>query len=95
MDRVKKTIDGMDRDILRFLYGDGDPAPKTGNQIAKRINLSPPAVFPRLKNLQAHGIIKSLSMGSLRKFERTFGTNKVNIKAPSKILWSLDLRRRK
>jgi DNA-binding Lrp family transcriptional regulator len=94
-DRIKKRIDGMDRDILRFLYGDGIPKPRTTHQISKRVNLSPPAVSPRLKNLQSQGIVKPFSIGKSRNFQRTFGKTKVNIKAPSKIFWGLDIKKRK
>jgi DNA-binding Lrp family transcriptional regulator len=94
--RKKKQIDGMDRDILRFLYGN-HPQPKTSNEIARRVNLTPPAIFPRLKNLQSQGIVKQKEIGGLRKFERNFGVSKksTKVQAPSKIFWGLDIRPKK
>lgn len=77
--RKKRIIDGMDREILRTLVNRA--VPPTSRQIAKQINLSPPAIFPRLRNLQNQGIVKQVDCGAMRK--------KTN--APSRICWGLDL----
>jgi DNA-binding Lrp family transcriptional regulator len=56
---IKKTdvygLDDADRRILRILQTDGNAGIKV---IAKRINLSPPAVHVRLKRLESKGYIQ-------------------------------------
>lgn len=79
--RKKKIIDGMDREILRTLIA--RPIPPTSNQIARQVNLSSPAIFPRLRNLQLQGIIKQMNCGAMRK----------KINAPSKICWGIDIKK--
>ena len=87
-----RIIDGKDREILRFMYNANRPL--SGNQIAKKINISPPAIKPRLEGLMSHGILKKMSVGQPRIFQRDFKTKKaVNIKAASKILWWLNLKK--
>jgi len=54
--RKKKSIDGMDREILRFLYNDGDYREASGAIISKYVKLSPPAIKPRLMNLNMKGL---------------------------------------
>ena len=87
-----RIIDSKDRAILRFMYSANRPL--SGNQIAKKINISPPAIRPRLEGLMSHGILKKMSVGQPRIFQRDFKTKKaVNIKAASKILWGLNLKK--
>ena len=81
--RKKKLIDGMDRDILRFLVG--STIPPTSRQIAQRVNISGSAVLPRLDNLKSQGIVKQVKCGTIRR----------KTKAPSKICWGLDLKKKK
>lgn len=81
----------MDREILRFLYGD-KAIPKTTRQIARRINITPPAVKPRLVNLKRMGVVKRVRDGDTRTFSRKFGNKRVKISSPSKIFWGLDLK---
>ena len=57
----------------------------TGNQIAMKVNLSAPAIKPRLINLQRKGIVKPLKIGGMRSLGK-------KIKAPSRIFWGLDLK---
>lgn len=94
--RKKRTIDGTDREILRILHGARRPL--TGSNIAKRINYSPSAIKPRLTNLKLKGILKPVKIGGLRSFNRTFKSPKrtftKTIKAPSSILWGLDIKKR-
>lgn len=89
----KKPIDSIDRAILRFM--NGARRDLSGNQIAKKVYLSPPAIRPRLNNLQRQGIIKPIKIGNPRVFSRNFPKKVIRIKAPSKILWNLDLRKKK
>lgn len=77
--RKKTIIDGMDREILRFLVN--TKIPPTSRQIAQRINLSGAAILPRLDNLKSQGIIRKVNCGAIRK----------KINAPSRICWDLDL----
>ncbi len=101
--RKKTTIDSIDRAILRDLR---DSRRKlSGNQIAKKVNLSASAIAPRLNNLKNKGIIKPFSVSGMRKFERTFKikipnskktkTRKVNIQTPRSRLWVLDIKNTK
>lgn len=92
--RKKKSIDGMDREILRVIYNNR-PQTISEAHIAKCVNLSPPAIKPRLINLKNHGIIKQFKCGNMRSFERTFNKQVRKIFAPSKICWGLDLKKRK
>jgi DNA-binding Lrp family transcriptional regulator len=86
--RKKKTIDGMDREILRRIH----QAQKalTSRQIANKVNLSGSAILPRLQNLRLQGILKANPTG-MRRFERTFDKKSVKIKAPRSIFWELDI----
>lgn len=79
----KRLVDSVDREILRFMYSANRPI--TGNQISKKVNLSPPAIKPRLLNLQRQGIVKTISTGELRTLRK-------KVKAPSRIFWGLDLK---
>ncbi len=88
--RKKKTLDGIDREILRVLYY---RRPLASRQIAKYIGLSTPAIFPRLNNLRLKGIIKVSRVYGLRIFERTFGNKVRKIKSPQSIFWDLDLKK--
>jgi len=91
--RKKTTIDGMDRDILRHM--NLIKRNLTGNQIAKKVGLSPSALRPRLDNLKNKGIIKTMKHTGVRTFTRPFMTKKgiiqKKIKAPSSIFWGIDL----
>ncbi|MBI4017238.1 MAG: hypothetical protein HY363_06120 [Candidatus Aenigmarchaeota archaeon] len=89
----KFLFDSKDRDILRLLYG--AKRPLTSNAIAQRIQLTPPAIKPRLVNLQHQGIIRPIKIGALRTFERKFSKGIISITAPSKIFWTLNLKKRK
>lgn len=99
--KKKKPIDSRDRDILRLLKGANRPL--SANQIANRIDLSPPAIKPRLKSLESKGILKKFSEGKPRVFNRIFPENKklqlpernIKITSPSKTLWKLDLKPKK
>lgn len=91
--RKKKTIDGTDREILRFLdrrY----PGTASGALVAKSVDLTSSAIAPRLDNLKTQGIIKPKEIQGLRTFNRTFPNKKnpVKIKAPRSILWGLDFK---
>ena len=91
--RKKRTIDGIDRDVLRFLMKT-NRAP-TSRKIAQTVSLSGASIMPRLNNLASQGIIKEVKCGKLRTFDRKFGSKSVKIKAPSMKCWSLDLKKRK
>ena len=82
----RKSIDSIDKDILRFMYGAKRPV--SGSQIAKRISISSPTIRPHLNKLQLKGIVKPFHIGKVRRINKT-------VKAPSKILWGLDLKKRK
>ena len=98
--RKKTIIDSVDREILRGLRDSRRNL--SGNQIAKKINLSASAIAPRLNNLKDMGIIKPFSISGMRNFERTFDIKipnskktkirKVNIQTPRSRLWGLDLK---
>jgi len=94
--RKKKTLDGVDRDILRTLYN-RHPETISGSAIARRVDLTSSAISPRLRNLQTKGIIKPIDIQGLRIFNRIFPNKKipVKIKAPRSILWGLDLIKQK
>ncbi len=94
MIRKKRIIDSTDRGILRVLHSSNNRG-ISGSFIAKKVNLTPPAIKPRLVNLQLKGIIKPLSTGGLRSFDRIFTKKLVKIQAPSKILWGLDIETKK
>jgi DNA-binding Lrp family transcriptional regulator len=90
MNRKKKKLDGIDREILRVLYL---RRPLPSRQIARFVGLSTPAIFPRLKNLKSEGIIKISRIYGIRIFERNFGNKNVKIKSPQSIFWDLDLKK--
>ena len=79
----KKRIDAVDREILRLMRGSRRGI--SGNQIARRVNLSAPAIRPRLNNLQRQGIVRQILTGRNRLIHS-------NLKAPSKILWNIDFK---
>ena len=81
--KKKRLVDSVDREILRFMYSANRPT--TGNQISKKVNLSPPAIKPRLMNLQRQGIIKTTKIGQMRSLRK-------KVKVPSRIFWGLDLK---
>jgi len=93
--RKKKTLDGIDRDILRTLIKTNRQL--SSRQIAQKVNLSGASIMPRLNNLKTKGIIKPKKIQGLREFERKFkGHSKpVKIKAPRSILWGIDFMRKK
>ncbi len=86
VERKKKLIDGMDRDILRSILQSRREL--TSRQIGKKVKLSNSSIIPRLNNLMAHGILKNKKLG-MREIQRK-GSDK-KIKAPRSILWDLDL----
>ena len=87
--RKKKTIDGMDRSILRSI--NSSRRSLSSRQIAKNVNMSSSAILVRLNNLRVRGILKSKAQG-IRKFNRTFSNNKTRtIKAPRSIYWDIDI----
>ncbi len=97
-ERKKKTIDGTDREILRFMNKANRPL--SGNQLAKNVNIAPSAIRPRLNNLQGKGIVKPISIGMVRSFERDFKLSKgktitKRINAPTSIKWKLDILKKK
>ena len=91
--KKKRPIDSRDREILRLLHA--AKRPLSGHQIAKKINLSPPAIKPRLNSLQAKGILKKVNQGKNRIFKRTFGLKTKTIIAPSRIQWKIDMIKKK
>ena len=91
--KKRRIIDSRDREILRLL--NNARRPMSGFQIAKRINLSPPAIRPRLNNLRSMGIVKPSKQFGMRIFKRQFPNEIKIIKAPSKILWELDLKKKR
>ncbi len=84
--KKKRLVDSTDKEILRFMY-DANKINRqiTGNQIAKKINLSAPAIKPRLLNLQRQGIVKPISTGKMRLLGK-------RTKAPSRIFWGIDFK---
>ena len=90
--RKKKTIDGMDREILRKIANASRSL--TSRQIAQRVSLSGSAILPRLRNLKLQGILKDRPTG-LRKFDRTFKKSQVKFKAPRSIFWDIDFKKEK
>lgn len=54
-DSLDKTLDELDRALLRELQIDGRIA---NVELARRVNLSPPATHARLKRLEADGVIQ-------------------------------------
>jgi len=94
--RKKKTIDGMDRTIIRSI--NNSRRNLSSRQIAKKVNLSPSAISPRLNNLKSQGIIKPTKIAGMRTFNRTFkikGQKKLvtkKIKAPRSIHWGINLK---
>lgn len=81
----------MDREILRTLFT--SKRNLTGNQIAKKVNLSPSAIRPRLNNLRNKKIIKDMETAGMRTFKRKFGSKSVRIRAPRSISWGIDLKK--
>jgi len=88
--RKKISIDGIDRDIIRVLDSAG--VPLTSSEIARSVNMSPPAIMPRLINLKKKGIIKPVELGGMRTFERKFGNETKTIESRSSIAWELDVK---
>lgn len=75
-------LDITDRQILKFLLDAQRPV--TGNQVSKRIKLTPPAVNERLKDLYKRGYVKKIHVGKDRVYKRDGKT----IRAPSKVAWA-------
>lgn len=94
--RKKKTIDGMDRAILRSIHGSRRSL--SSRQIAQKVKLSPSAISPRLMNLKSQGIIMPTKIMGIRTFKRTFKIKGIKnpvtrtIKAPRSILWGINLK---
>ena len=86
--RKKRELDGIDREILRLLYG---YSPLVSSKIAKCVGLSASAIAPRLNSLKEQGIIKYSKVSGTRKFKRDFGGKKVKINSPRSIFWEIDL----
>ena len=97
--RKKKTIDGMDRAILRSIHRSRRNL--SSRQIALKNGISPSAISPRLNNLKSQGIIKPTKITGMRSFSRTFKIKgKKNlvtrrIRAPRSIHWGINLDKRK
>jgi DNA-binding Lrp family transcriptional regulator len=93
--RKKKTIDAVDREILRNMYYTNRNM--SGNQLAKKLNISGSTIAPRLNNLKSMGIVKPVEVKGMRSFNRSFvGIPKpVRINAPRSILWGLDIKKPK
>ncbi len=93
--RKKKTIDGVDRAILRSIHGSRRNL--SNRQIATKVGLSPSAISPRLNNLKSQGIIKPTKIEGMRIFKRTFKIKGVKnpvtktIRAPRSIHWGINL----
>jgi DNA-binding Lrp family transcriptional regulator len=94
--RKKKTIDGMDRAILRSIYDSRRSL--SGATIARRVNLSPSAIAQRLINLKTKGIIIPTKITGVRTFKRTFQIKGIKkpvtrtIRAPRSIMWGINLK---
>jgi len=94
--RKKKTIDGMDRAIIRSIHSSRRSL--SGRQIAQKVKLSPSAISPRLNNLKSQGIIMPTKITGTRTFKRTFKIKGIKtpvvrtIRAPRSILWGIDLK---
>ncbi len=89
--RKKKTIDGMDREILRSLSRRGRVL--SGRQIAHKVNLSPSAIAPRLNNLKSHGYVKKMIVQKTRVLDRKIGGKIIKVRAPRTIFWGIDLKK--
>ncbi len=89
-ERKKRELDGIDREVLRVLYKNGE---LVSSRIAGLVGLSPAAIFPRLKNLEKKGIIIPSKISGERVFRRSFGNKKKTIKAPRSIYWKIDLKK--
>jgi len=91
----KRIVDSKDREILRYMNNANRAV--SGLSISKAISISPPAIKPRLNNLHKQGIIKPIKKGGERIFDRTFKniSKPITIKAPSKILWGLDIKKKR
>lgn len=86
-------IDSRDRDMLRLLKSRSRPM--TGNQIAKRIHLSPASVNTRLADLKRKGIVKKAEIKGTRVLDRKMHGKMVRVRAPRSVSWDLDLVKRK
>ncbi len=82
----KRYVDSVDRGIIRLLYRGNRPM--TGHQISRKIGLTAPAINSRLSRLKSKGITKKVHIGKPRRI----GTR---VSAPSKILWDLNMYRKK
>ena len=87
--RVKKELDGIDREILRVLYKNG---PLNARTISSAISLSAPAVSLRLNSMKEKGLLRIHSSLGLRSFTRKFGRGVIKIKSPRSIYWEVDLK---
>jgi DNA-binding Lrp family transcriptional regulator len=86
--RKKKTIDGIDREIIRVLC---KKSPIVTRRIGKFVGLTSPSIIIRLNNLRDQGIIKVSKVSGIREFYREYKDKTVKIRSPQKILWGLDL----
>ena len=87
--RKKKTLDGIDRDILRRLKE--TQRQLTSRQIAIDVGLSGASIMPRLNNLKNKGIIKD-ECNAFRNFERKFGNKSKKVRSCSRRVWKIDLK---
>ena len=91
--KKRDYYDSIDKGILRFMRGAGRSV--SGNQIAKRVSLSPSSIRPRLNRLQTRGIVKPINIGKSRVFSRSFGKGILKtVRAPSRIKWGLDIKKK-
>jgi len=98
----KPKIDLVERTILRLMLS--RKMPFTGNEIAKRIGMTASAVNKRMLILRRKGLVIA-KKGKERSFMGAFRVkNKKNgkvekvrrrIKAPSRIFWFLNIRKKK
>ena len=79
----------VDKEILRLLYSARRPL--TGNQIAKHIGMTASGIKLRLEKLQSQDLVKQVKQGKMRTFKRAFGRKKKEVKAPSKIYWTINV----
>ncbi|KKM67838.1 hypothetical protein LCGC14_1467120 [marine sediment metagenome] len=90
--KKRNYYDSVDKEILRYMRGYGKSA--SGNQIAKKVHLSPSSIRPRLDRLQIKGIVKPTKIGKPRVFSRSFGKKITRtIHSPSRIKWGLDIKK--
>ncbi len=92
--KERNYYDSVDKEILRYMRGYGRSV--SGNQIAKRVSLSPSSIRPRLNRLQTRGIVRPTKIGKPRVFSRSFGKGITKtVRAPSRIKWGLDIKKKR